>query len=140
MLDKNKLKPIYGFNNVIKSSSHIIAFGDVPVDGKYGSVTELKENGVIEAVDTKILKEGKVFPFPLFINKISASINQYLDILIDDLEVETPIFFSLIINDVKEYEIANQNMRRPIIQKEKLEYYNLIENKRENRRFIKQFI
>lgn len=103
-IDENKLKPIWGYSNVIPTTSFIRVRGGVH-NKKCMSLTDLKNEGIIEAIDTGILKDDKTFPIILFKERINERVRQYLDILLDDLAVKTPLFFSLILIDVKGYQI-----------------------------------
>lgn len=127
-IDKNNLKPICRHTTSLKSESCIISFGGLNFNGKHGCCTELRENGVVEAVDTTILKNNNLLPFHLFIAKISNSLKQYFNILFNDLKIKTPIFFSLVLNNVEEYKIVYKNGERRQIIKNKLDYSTLIED------------
>lgn len=125
-IDKSNLLPICALNHVEKFQTYIISFGG-SFQGKPACCTELKNNGIIEAADTSILGNDKIFPLVIFKQKISDSIKRYLDILIGKLQIETPIFFLIVINDVKGYEIKGNGF----MYEENREYPFLIDNTNE---------
>jgi hypothetical protein len=125
LIHKNDLRPICQFNKSIKQSNNIISFGVPNYGGKHGCCTELTKKGVIEAADTSILKNNMI-SFHSFQKKLVISLKEYLKILLNDLNVKIPIFFSLTINNIKGCEIANSSPKK--IQDSELEYYCLIES------------
>lgn len=136
LVEKDKLRPICGSNYTHKSQSYILATG-TPHGSKPRCSTELKENGVIEAADLSILNNDKTFSSQQFKIKILASIKEYLDILIDVLNVETPIYFSLALNGVDGYKFGNTDR---IIQKKNQVYSNIIHDRSEIDELISRLV
>lgn len=130
VIDINELHPIWGAKGQARTASIIRITGGPSINGKYYSCIDLDLKGIVEAIDTGILNNDKVFPFPIFEERISNFIRQFFDILINDLKVETSIFFSLILTDIKDYEIYNENLNRPKFHV-KIRKYQRIINKME---------
>jgi len=99
----------------------IVTHSDVG-DGKYSGYTQLYRNGIIEAVDAKLLRdpamEGSMpryIPSYVFEKKLMESMASYLA-LMDELMIPTPIYVFLTLLNVKGYKITTGDRFDPFSQ------------------------
>lgn len=74
---------------------------------------QIFRNGIIESVDVDLLDpqhDGKIIPSILYERNILESVEKYLSILNDDLNIETPILVFLSLLNVKGYAMATNSM------------------------------
>ncbi|MBM4241955.1 MAG: hypothetical protein FJ150_09895 [Euryarchaeota archaeon] len=133
-INTDNLQPICGLNKILPFNNSIMAVGQL-FNSRPACYTELNSKYIIEAVDMHLLK-NKTLHFSLFKEKISDSVKKYLDILINDLKVDIPIYFSLVFKGAKEYEILDKPGNRPKIQRDR--YQNLIETPTEIDSFLER--